>query len=163
MQEDLEIQTRGTPHTRFALRLRVGVAAAAVLVASFASAPFAAASVPKATSVHAGAAVTAVVPQWPHWGCPVQGTAPSARLAPVTTWPHWGCPLNTTVATKATVVIKGVPTSLWPHWGVPVRGARALWPHWGVPLRGAHALWPHWGGPVNEAQSLWPHWGGPVR
>jgi hypothetical protein len=150
MQEDLQIQTRGTPKTRFARRLRIGVASAAVLVASFASAPLAGASVPRTVKSHSAAVTAVAAPQLSHWGCPAQGVASGA---PVSLWPHWGCPLA--------FIIKG--SSLWPHWGGPVHGARSLWPHWGGPVRGAQALWPHWGGPVNGDQALWPHWGGPVR
>jgi hypothetical protein len=129
MQEDMEIPTRGTPHQKLAFRLRVGVAAAAVLVACFAAAPFAAASVPQSASGHAAAITAVVPPQWPHWGCPVQGTAPSARVAPTPMWPHWGCPLNGLASSKP------APASLWPHWGGPVHGAQAFWPHWGGPVR----------------------------
>jgi len=143
MQEDMEIPTRGTPHPKLAFRLRAGVAAAAVLVACLVTAPIAAASVPRSANGHAAAITAVAPPQWPHWGCPVQGTAPSARVAPTPVWPHWGCPLNGLAGSKP------APASLWPHWGGPVLGAQAFWPHWGGPVDGAQAFWPHWGGPVR--------------
>jgi hypothetical protein len=116
---------------RCALRLKVAVAAAAVVVASIAVTPFAAASVPRSVPVHATGAVTVVAPAalWPHWGCPLSGgPAANATGAPEALWPHGGAP-------------KCGGEALWPHWGGPNPG----WPHWGDPDPG----WPHWGGPVS--------------
>ncbi|MGA2528823.1 MAG: hypothetical protein ABSG36_06635 [Acidimicrobiales bacterium] len=121
MQEDLEFQSVRTPRRGFTLRLKLAVGVAALVVASVATAPFAAASVSHSARATAAPAATTVLapgfharagmpePLWPHWGSPTDGTL--LRVAPSTAWPHWGG--GQFYGARA--------QSLWPHWGGPVR------------------------------------------
>ena len=131
MREGPEMQSRKTAGTRFEVRLKVAAGVAAVLVASMAISPFAAAAVPKGAmaashSARVGSArvvLVSLTTSNSRQGARVPGVRGATVVgnkAPAPLWPHWGVPLAPLGVRGATGVGNKAPAPLWPHWGVPL-------------------------------------------